>query len=113
MSKHINGKMKFVLNTPLILAVFTVFTRFPFIFIVYLHRFVVSITMCAIAPRFGKWYLIFTVLEGLLIQVYVGDVSGTVINVKTEFRKSFNPRTGNLKISFTISAVLYFKPLGS
>ncbi len=57
-------------------------------------------------PQLGKRYLTFTVFERLLMQLYVGDFSGTFINVKTELRKPSSPRSGSLKIPFTISAVL-------
>ncbi len=57
------------------------------------------------AFRLGKRYLIFTVFEGLLMQVYLGNFSGTFINVKTKLRKPSNSRSGSLKIPCTISAI--------
>ncbi len=101
MSKYIHGKMKFALKTPFLLAVFTCF---PFTSL-YPFRTVVSITTWETAPLFGKRYLIFTVLEHVLMQVYVGDFRGTFINVKTELRRPSNPRSGSLEIPFTMSAV--------
>ncbi|PCS23579.1 Mobile element protein [Candidatus Enterovibrio escicola] len=42
------------------------------------------------APRLSKQYLTSMIFERLLMQVYVGDSSGTFINIKTELRKPSN-----------------------
>ncbi|PCS23308.1 hypothetical protein BTN49_1305 [Candidatus Enterovibrio escicola] len=39
------------------------------------------------------------------MKVYVGDLSGTFINVKTELRKPSNLQSRSLKIPFTIRVV--------
>ncbi|WP_339378790.1 hypothetical protein [Candidatus Enterovibrio escicola] len=59
-----------------------------------------SITTWATAIQLDKLYLTYMVFEHLLMQVYVGDFSGTFINVKIELRKPFTSTKGDIENTF-------------